>query len=610
MPEYFQQISFSSPLFLWASAIPVVILLLSYAITHFSANRYCDRNLMAWVVVNTKNPGLNKILQNKLVVIVSWVLFSVALSGPRISLDERIASNLKAFDTAVVFVLDVSASMRAQDVYPDRITKARLFIHNVISSSKNIIFSLVVFSHNAHTAIPLTFDSNVILETLPSISPEMLPVAGSSYINGLKHAENILKSSAATNKTIVLVSDGDFTDNVDKIKIDKNITVNVIGLGTHEGQPLPSKKGGWLTFNNKPVISRINELNLKNIAQQNGGLYYLANASLDKDKVNILRFTGKTGHSTLTGKTIVIWKQLYSWFLVPAIFLFMLTVIRRHSVAASTNILLLLIVIAGFHFPNTVYAVENPLAIAKQAYMQKNYIKAEKFYKQAKGYTAFLGTGNALYRQNNYVQAIQPYTRAVLTALSDKQRAIAIYNLANTYYKLGDYSESIHLYRDALKYNRHFEKARVNLVYAKAIDSKVKKALALRQGKTTASRPGNGPRSAQIETGVDVGTSKLKLADDDPDKNNIIYNITLDNKTINQLIERGIKHSIVSSTKIDKQSAYTQWQYDYTTTDMIELLVKQEKLDSFKLWKRLFEIEEGFPAPVESPAVKPGVKPW
>ncbi|MBN4080060.1 tetratricopeptide repeat protein [Beggiatoa alba] len=254
-------------------------------------------------------------------------------------------------------------------------------------------------------------------------------------------------------------------------------------------------------------------------------------------------------------------------------------------------------------------ADDDPLSLANMAYYNQNYIQSESLYKKTKGFDGLMGQANSLYRQKNYTKAIHLYTQSVINAHSDQQRALSLYNLANTYYMLGDYSESINLYQDALKYNASLTQAHINLTYAIAINQKVEDALALREGRRQSLRPGAGPRTAKIEDGIDVGNSKVTLSNDETEQTSY-YQFPTNNPFIKNLIERGIKYSRISSTTIDNKKSGSEWNYDYTSLDMVELFVKQEKLDNFNLWKRLFEIEEGFPAPVETPHTQAGENPW
>lgn len=620
MPEFFQLLHFSHPYFIWGAIIPVVVIIISYISNFYTSNQYCDKELLAWVVTKNTHSIVDKLFLNKVTAILAWVLFCISLSGPRINIDERSLEAAKKYNNAAVIVLDVSRSMLAEDVYPNRITKAKLAIEAILSNSSNFLFSLVIYAHNAHVVIPLTYDSNVIRDVLDSIRPNMLPVEGSNYISGLNISADQLKLSGVENKSIILFSDGDFDKNdtkVNELKVN-SIPVNVFGVGTREGQPIPNKNGGWLTLNNKPIFSSLNEVKLKEISSKHNGIYNSLGTDIKQNDFNLLKYSGHTLSTSSSEKTIVIWKQVYNWFLVPAIILFLLSTLRYRGNARKTEQvqpqqIIPVVFLLGLSFmvftPSSANATENPIETANYAYHNNNFIKSETLYKKLNGFDALIGQANSVYKQKNYSKAIHLYTQAILSANNKDNRSTALFNLANTYYLIGDYSQSILLYRDALKYNPSHKHSLINIEYAIAIDKKVKRELALRNGNKTTIRPGSGPSTARIEQGIDIGNSKVTLADEDTNESPL-YTLPLNDLFINKLVERGINHSNISSTKIDAPLTNSQWNFEHTTLDMVELLVKQEKIDNYNLWKRLFEIEEGFPAPVETPHVKPGVKAW
>jgi len=619
MPDFIQSLHFSHPYYIAGILIPVVIMGSSYIYNFYSSNRYCDKALLAWAVVKSKKSLANKLFLDKIIPILAWILLCIALMGPRINSDKRTLEPSKKYTNAAVLVLDVSKSMLVEDVYPNRISKAKLAIEAILTNANNLMFSLVIYANNAHVVIPLTFDANVIRNVLPSIQPNMLPVEGSNATSGLNLALDQLNLSDTQTKSVFLFSDGDFNEIIQKNSVRKlnNIPINVFGVGTHEGLPIPDTKGGWLTINNKTVISRLNEVSLKEIARGNNGIYKAISSNLNQADFSLRKLTGSSIDAVSTDKTIVIWKQIYSWFLVPAIVLFLFSTLqynRKKNIIIQTNPLLILLAISIISFiPTEIKANDALLEAANMAYHNKNFIKAEKLYKKSPGFFGFMGQANSVYKQKNYSAAIHLYTQAILTATNNDNRATALFNLANTFYMLGDYSQSISLYKDALKYNPTHNQSKINLEYAIAIDTKVKKALALRRGKkkidSYETRAGNGSRSERIEQGVDIGNSKITLANDE-NNTSTLYSLPENDENITKLIERGIKYSNISSTRIETSISSSQWEFEHTTLDMVDLLVKQEKINNYKLWKRLFEIEEGFPAPVDTPHIKPGVNPW
>ena len=608
MLEYILTIQLTQPYIVLAAFIPLVILGGSYLLSRYSSTQYCDKDLLSWVIVKNKRAYGESIFSGKILPTIAWVLFCIALSGPRVNINELSLEDTKKYSNASVIVLDLSKSMLVDDVYPDRATKAKLAIKSILSNSENILFSLVVFGNDAHVVIPLTYDKSVILDVLDSIKPNMLPVEGSNYQTGINKAFEQLSLADVENKSVLFFTDGDFVVSKNKIN-SNNIIVNIFGLGTLEGKPIPKKKGGWVSFNNKSIVSKLNITNLKTLAARYNGSYKTVTVDLKDNEYNI------PGSSTinLSSKTIIIWENIYAWFLVPAIFIFLFSTLTLKETSTRMNLLLLLFASFITINPSQSHASESFIESADKAFHNKSFIKSESLYLNVEGFIGLMGQANSVYRQKNYSKALHLYTKALLSTKNDKERAAALFNLANTYYILGDYTQSKALYSDSLKYNPRLNRSKVNLSYAIAIEDKVKKELAILNGNKSKTRkgikPGSGPSSVDVEQGVDVGNSKVTLSDSDTNQN-FLYSTPLDDKQIRKLIERGIEYSKISSTKFDVVESNSQWDFDFTTIDMVELLVKQEKLDNYNLWKRLFEIETAFPAPVEIPHIYPGVNPW
>ena len=610
MLDIIREINFSHPHLLYFSIIPIIILLLSRIFSTNTLRQYCDRKMQAWAVTDTGSSNITFNILNVIFPIIAWVLFVIALSGPRIISDKYSLKNNTQYDQAVVFVLDISKSMLAQDIYPDRISKAKIIINRIVSQAKNTKFALSVFSYNVHTVIPLTYDKNVISSTLNALQSNMLPVEGTRPVVALNHAYSLLQDNNLKHMKIVLLTDGDIQNNTQDVLLKTNIQHYVIGIGTAEGDSIPAKNGGWETFENKPVISRLNDTKLKQLSKNIKATYFRIKGEVDADIINKIIKNPLNSKLSKQGNTLIVWKQIYHWFLISGLVLYFISTIRFKFRLQNIN----MIVICGLVYFNPIIANESyasEIDAANDLYYKNNFVQAEKLYRNITGFNAAIGQANSVYRQKNYTQALSLYTKAIQLSSNDKQFAAALFNLANTYYILGNYKQAINLYRDVLNYQPNSVASKTNLEYAIIINKQVERALALKSGRTdkVQVKSGSGPRSVTVEEGIDIGKSRVSLSDDE---NNDASEFNFDELTDidTSLIQRGINHSKVSSTSITESKLDTQWQYDETTLDMVEILVKQEKADDNKLWKRLFEIEEGFPAPVDTPHVIKGIKPW
>ena len=612
---------FSDPYVLVIGLLPIFLILGSYLISNKSLNRYCDKSLLPWVIAQSKTKQQFKVL----LPILSWIFFTIALAGPRVLIEQYYNKNQSKYDSSIHYLLDISKSMLVEDIYPNRITQAKLIINSLLRKTENSLVGLIVFSQNAHTVIPLTNDPNVIIQTLDSIEPNMLPIEGSNIKKAIDYTNSEIKNSTTKNNLIVLVSDGEFEITQTTLE-EINITtkINTIGIGTSDGGPIKNNKGTWIKSNQVYVTSKLNNTTLKEIAKRSNGQHYIINQTIERKMIDKIIPKSIPNITNQESTPINHWESIHWYFLVPAIILFFISTIKHPNTKQkksheslqlklarkNTPLLLLMILSLSLIATEEIKASDN-ISKANKYYHEENYIKAEKLYQQSMGFIGRFGQANSVYKQRNYSTALDLFTKAILQANTDIERATALFNLANTYYQLGNYQRSIDIYKDTLKYNPKLHQAKINLEYAELIHKRVQDELALRLGKTRKQnvKPGSGSRTAKIQEGVDIGNSKVTLSEEE-NTDDFQYAHKITESHIQKLIQRGIKHSNISSSKIDNINKSSAWEYQHTTIGMIERLVKKEKGNDFNLWKRLFEIEQGFPAPVKEPHVLKGKQAW
>ena len=232
-------------------------------------------------------------------------LLIVALARPQ-SVDEGSTSNTEGID--IVLAIDISTSMLAQDLQPDRIQAAKQVAGNFITDRPGDRIGLVAFAGEAFTQSPLTTDQGT-LQTLLGRLRSGVVEDGTAIGNGLATAINRLRESEAKSKVIILLTDG--VNNQGQIapmtaaEIAKTFGVRVytIGVGTKGMAPYPFQTAFGVQYQNIPV--EIDEATLKQIASTTGGQYFRAtdNASLkeiyseidkmEKTKISVQEYSKK-----------------------------------------------------------------------------------------------------------------------------------------------------------------------------------------------------------------------------------------------------------------------------------------------------------------------------
>lgn len=229
------------------------------------------------------------------------------------------------FDQAreILLAVDLSRSMLAPDVKPARLDRAKLLIQALLEKLQGERVGLVVFSGTAFLQAPLSADYEILREFLPSLNPEFLPEGGTNYRALIDTALDAFGSSGAADRFLIVLSDGEATDDDWKAKVDdlKKRGVRVIGLGvgTAAGSMIPDGTGGFVKDSRGAVVlSKLEPATLQELAKSTNGTYRDASTWLDlaavlDETVN----TGKKGD--FVDKNTVRLVERFQWPLALAL---------------------------------------------------------------------------------------------------------------------------------------------------------------------------------------------------------------------------------------------------------------------------------------------------
>jgi Ca-activated chloride channel family protein len=181
----------------------------------------------------------------------------------------------------VFFVLDVSKSMLARDISPDRLSRAKQLISRMMDKMHNDRVGLVVFAGKAYLQVPLTIDYSAMKMLLSSVSPDMIPTQGTVLADALNLANTSFNDKEKKHKAVVLISDGEDHDSK-AVSAAKELTDNggvifTVGVGSPQGSTIfdPSTGQAKVDKNGNTVITKLNEEELRDIASAGDGSYQL-----------------------------------------------------------------------------------------------------------------------------------------------------------------------------------------------------------------------------------------------------------------------------------------------------------------------------------------------
>lgn len=204
-------------------------------------------------------------------VVAAIVVLSIALAGPAW---RQAPTPLQQQNDSLVIVLDLSLSMLATDVNPDRLTVAKRKIRDILKAREGSLTALVVYAADAHAVTPLTDDRNTIEGMLEVLDPVIMPAAGNRTDLGIQRGLGLLEQGAPGVGRLLLIA-----DNVDErylARINDTLAGSRFGLstltvGTSEGGPIPLARQGFIRDGGDIVITRANPEGMKALADDNGG---------------------------------------------------------------------------------------------------------------------------------------------------------------------------------------------------------------------------------------------------------------------------------------------------------------------------------------------------
>ncbi len=238
-----------------------------------TAKRIGDENLVKALISNY-SPKLFTL--KFLLLFCAFAVGVIAVMNPR-KPGESGAVNRKGIDIAIA--LDVSKSMLAADLAPNRLERAKQFITKLMNEMPNDRIALILFAGKAYLQMPLTTDHGAAQLYVSSASPDVVPQQGTVISDALTMSANAFNPADKKFKTVILISDGEDHDedaiNTAKKLSEQGVMINTIGIGSPEGATIMDPATGDLKKDEagNTVISKLNEDILKEIATATNGEY-------------------------------------------------------------------------------------------------------------------------------------------------------------------------------------------------------------------------------------------------------------------------------------------------------------------------------------------------
>ncbi len=219
------------------------------------------------------------------IIILALVGLILGLVNPKIGTK---LETIKREGIDIVFAIDVSKSMLAEDVAPNRLEKSKQIVSQIINQLVNDRIGIVAYAGSAFPVLPITTDYSVSKMFLQSMNTSSVSSQGTSLDEAIKLSATYFDKGNKTSKLLILISDGeDHSEGASEAAAEANkngMKIITIGIGTEKGGPIPIKENGVVQSfkrdnNNEVVITKLNQESLKEIAKATKGGYVNGNST-------------------------------------------------------------------------------------------------------------------------------------------------------------------------------------------------------------------------------------------------------------------------------------------------------------------------------------------
>ncbi|MDA9125095.1 VWA domain-containing protein [Flavobacteriaceae bacterium] len=261
----------------------------------------------------------------KLLFLIFFVLFAtLSLVNPKIGTELK---TVKREGVDLVFAVDVSKSMLAEDIAPNRLEKAKRIVSEIINKLNNDRVGIIAYAASALPILPITDDYSTAKTFLQSLTTDMLSSQGTAVLESINLAKDFYDDDNQTNRVLCILSDGEDHEiqnqNITEIAKSSGITIITIGLGSVKGSPIPLKENNIVKSykkdqNGDVVITKLNIELLKNIANSSNGIY-IDGANTESVVKAIVERLKEMDKKEFESKQFVAYKDQFQWFIGFAI---------------------------------------------------------------------------------------------------------------------------------------------------------------------------------------------------------------------------------------------------------------------------------------------------
>lgn len=419
---------------------------------------------------------------------LALVFFGLALANLQMG-SQKQTINRKGAD--VVYALDVSRSMLAEDIAPSRLEKAKLLISKSLDGLGGDRIGIIAYAGSAYPALPITTDYAAAKTALQAASPDAVPSQGTNLGAALDYAFGYFNPASPAGRFVVVLTDGEDHENLSQLPLpDFPVNILLVGLGTANGGPIPMTKGrNGTTYkkdnNGDVVITRRDDASLSSIGSEIKAQYIDGN-STEQAVSKIASFISEGEKADISQEIALNYDHQFTWFLLPGICLLLLYLLLPSRVGNPFKLSSLAVLICtslsfssyaqgqdslitttgevsgSMHEYGQVMrkgielAEQEDLTGAATTFVQASEMQPEAFEPR-------YNLGSTLGKLEMYEEAEGVLKQAFKNAKNEEQKSDALHNLGNLWFDQERYEESVKAYKQSLINNPNKEDAIYNL---------------------------------------------------------------------------------------------------------------------------------------------------
>lgn len=503
---------FENNIFFYAFAILPVMLIVF--VWYLYSTKKQLKKLGEYALIKTLVPDVSRAKKITKFILLMFAFSSLILALCNLQTGSK-TQEVKREGADIIVCLDVSNSMLAQDLSPNRLERAKYALEKMIDKLQGDRLGIIVFAGEAYVQLPITTDYSAAKMFLSSINTEMVPTQGTNIGAAIRKALEGFSKDLEKNKTIVVITDGENHEpealEAAEEAAKAGIMINTIGVGSEDGVPIPIMNGGVMTGYRKDkdgntVVTKLNKEVLQEVAGKTDGIYVQAtNADIGLNA--ILDKLTELDKKQIDTKMYTDYEDQFQWFLGLALLFFIIEFFiservsnwfRKFITGATANkttaASVLILTVCGLHHHGLAQNDKQLIYEGNNNYFSSRNIQAINNYREAlkarpDNKKANFNLGDAIYKEamavknskdQNPIMGMKPDSLAkimleeaagqfdlVSQTVSDKDTLHkALHNLGNCRLQQQNYEAAVQSYKKALKVNPKDEDTRYNYAYA------------------------------------------------------------------------------------------------------------------------------------------------